>query len=102
MTELVIDSIQSKNYPVFMPVKRKSKKVCKYTAFFEPAEGGGYVVYVPSLPGCVTQGETFEEAVKMAKDAIKGYLAVLRKDHDPIPVEQELTITAPIFVPFPS
>ena len=38
------------------------KKSYKYTAVFEPAEEGGYVVYIPALPGCVTQGETFEEA----------------------------------------
>lgn len=56
--------------------KRKiQRKVYNFTAVFEPAAEGGYVVYVPALPGCVTQGETFEEATAMAKDAIEGYLA---------------------------
>lgn len=47
------------------------------------------VVTVPALPGCVTQGETFEEAVEMVKDAIKGYIASLVKHHEPIPQEPE-------------
>ena len=52
------------------------KNIYKYTTIFEPAEEGGYVVSVPALPGCVTQGETFEEAQQMAKDAIGGYLNI--------------------------
>ena len=54
--------------------KNIKKKVYNYTAIFEPAEEGGYVVYVPALSGCVTQGDTFEEAEVMAKDAIEEYL----------------------------
>lgn len=77
----------------------KSTKILKYTAFFEPDEEGGYVVRIPCLPGCVTQGDSFEEATKMAKDAIKGYIAVLKKDGDPVPFEKEEIFTAPIFVP---
>jgi len=65
------------------------EKIYKYTAIFEPAEEGGYVVYVPTLPGCVTQGETFEQAYQMAKDAISGYLSVLQEDKEEIPVEKE-------------
>ena len=64
------------------------KKIYKYTTIFEPAEEGGYVVYVPALPGCVTQGETFEDAKEMARDAVVGYLNVLRDDNCDIPVEQ--------------
>ncbi|MBI5299514.1 MAG: type II toxin-antitoxin system HicB family antitoxin [Deltaproteobacteria bacterium] len=66
---------------------------------FEPAEEGGYVVSVPALPGCVTQGDTFEEARKMAKDAIKGYIAVLREEGQSIPEEKEEVITAPLYIP---
>lgn len=80
-------------------MKNHEKKIYRYTALFEPAEEGGYVVSIPALPGCVTQGETFEEAKKMARDAIKAYVAVLRQDGDPIPHEKDETITAPIFVP---
>lgn len=82
--------------------KTKTKKIYKYTALFEPAEEGGYVVYIPALPGCVTQGDTFEEAQRMAQDAIKGYISVLRDEGDPIPIEKASVITAPIYVPFHS
>ena len=60
-------------------------KVLKFTVVFEKAEEGGYIVRVPALPGCMTQGETFEEAEKMAHDAIKAYCASLKKHHEPIP-----------------
>jgi antitoxin HicB len=59
----------------------------RYTVLFEPAEEGGYVVTCPALPGLVTEGNTLEEARAMAVDAIRGYLEVLTKDGQPIPVE---------------
>jgi len=58
-----------------------------YTAVFEPAEEGGFTVTVPALPGLVTQGDTIEEAHAMVEDAIRGYLEVLLKDGEEIPVE---------------
>lgn len=64
--------------------KKISQKILKYTAIFEPAEEGGYVVSVPALPGCATQGETFEEAVIMVKDAIQGYLTVIKLEKVPV------------------
>lgn len=70
-----------------------TKKVLKYTVIFETAKEGGYVAYVPLLPGCITQGETYEEAKINVKDAIKGYLKVLKEDKDPIPVENEKRIS---------
>lgn len=78
---------------------KRVKKIYKYTVIFEPAEEGGYVVHVPVLPGCTTQGETFEEAKQMAKDAIKAYISVLQEDGEPIPVESEETIESKILVP---
>ena len=72
-------------------MERKSvEKVYSYTVLFEPAEEGGYVVRVPALPGCVTEGDTLEEARAMAKDAILGYLELLKKDGQPIPNDVEL------------
>ena len=44
------------------------------TVVLEPQEEGGYAVYVPSLKGCVSQGETKEEALKNIKEAIELYL----------------------------
>ena len=40
----------------------------------EKQEEGGYTVYVPSLPGCISQGETKEDALKNVKEAIELYL----------------------------
>lgn len=59
----------------------------QYTAVFEPAEEGGYVVTVPALPGLVTEGDTLEEARAMVKDAIRGYLESLMKHGEKIPLE---------------
>ncbi|MBC8204072.1 type II toxin-antitoxin system HicB family antitoxin [bacterium] len=61
----------------------------KYTVIFEPAEEGGYVVYVPALPGCVTQGETLEEAKAMALEAIQGHLETMKDLGLPIPEEDK-------------
>ncbi len=58
-----------------------------YTAVFDPAPEGGYVVTVPALAGVVTEGDTLEEARVMVADAIRGYLEVLREDGRPIPIE---------------
>jgi len=46
----------------------------KLKVVLERAEEGGYVVHVPSLPGCVSQGETREEALRNIKEAIELYL----------------------------
>ena len=67
-----------------------------YTAVFEPSENGGFVVSVPALAGCITQGETFEETREMVIDAIRGYLESLQKDGLPIPVEQVADEAEPV------
>jgi predicted RNase H-like HicB family nuclease len=59
-----------------------------YTVHLDPAEEGGYVVTVPALPGCMTQGDTFEEAMEMAADAIRCYLEGTLKLGKPIPIEE--------------
>ena len=74
--------------------KNISQKVLEYTVVFEPAEEGGYIASVPALPGCVTQGDNFEDAVVMVKDAIEGYLRVLKDEGEIIPQEsKEIVIT---------
>lgn len=50
------------------------KKVLEYTVVFQEEKEGGYSVWVPTLPGCTSQGETFEEAFKNIKEAIELYL----------------------------
>ena len=46
----------------------------KFLVILEPQEEGGYTVYVPSLPGCISEGDTKEEALKNIKEAIELYL----------------------------
>jgi predicted RNase H-like HicB family nuclease len=50
-------------------------------------EDGYYVAECPSLPGCISQGKTREEAIANIKEAIAGYIAALREDGLPIPDE---------------
>lgn len=63
----------------------------EYEVFIEAAEEGGFVVSCPVLPGCVSEGETREEALANIKDAIEGYLTVLRQHDQPEPaIEVEI------------
>ena len=49
-------------------------KVLEYNVIFQKEKEGGYSVWVPLLPGCASQGETFEEALKNIQEAISLYL----------------------------
>lgn len=59
--------------------------MARFLIYMEPAEEGGYIVSAPALPGCVTQGETKEEALTMIQDAIAGYVTSLKKHGEPLP-----------------
>lgn len=58
-----------------------------YTVELKPQEEGGYTVTVPSLPGCISEGETIEEALENIKDAVEGYIHVMAKHGRKIPLE---------------
>ena len=58
-----------------------------YTIKIDPVEDGGYVVTVPALPGCITQGESYEEALANAKECVQGFLEALVKAGQPLPKE---------------
>lgn len=57
-----------------MPITRTFRIVLRK----EPE--GAYTALVPSLPGCITWGDTIEHALEMAKEAITGYIAVLQEE----------------------
>lgn len=59
-----------------------------YTVHIDPAEEGGFWAYVPALPGCFTQGETIEQVVAMAHEAVAGFVEALAKLGKPIPIEK--------------
>lgn len=65
-----------------------------YNLLLRPEPEGGYTALVPSLPGCVTYGRTLDEARKMAKDAISGYIASLRKHNEPIATDENTLVTS--------
>jgi len=48
--------------------------------YLEPSEEGGYTVIVPSLPGCISEGDTKEEAIRNIKEAIELYLEPVDDD----------------------
>jgi predicted RNase H-like HicB family nuclease len=52
-----------------------------------PGEDGYWVTECPSLPGCISQGKTREEAITNIKEAIEGYIAALEDDNLMIPEE---------------
>ena len=56
-----------------------------YLAVFEPSESGGYSVYFPDLPGCISYGESYEEAQHEAEDALGLHLYGMEKDGDILP-----------------
>jgi antitoxin HicB len=51
---------------------------------------GGYTVIVPTLPGCNTYGETVDEAISMAKEAIELYIESLVSHNEPVPDESKM------------
>ena len=53
-----------------------------------PGEDGYWVAECPSLPGCISQGQTKEETISNIRQAIEGYVATLKEDHLPVPPER--------------
>ena len=52
----------------------------KLKVYLEPSDEGGFTVYVPALPGCVSEGETEEEAMKNIREAVELYLEPVDDD----------------------
>jgi predicted RNase H-like HicB family nuclease len=71
-------------------------RLLSYRILLRKEPEGGYTVIVPSLPGCVTYGDTIEEAIDMAKEAIELYIESLKEHDEEIPTEEgtlEYTLT---------
>ena len=58
-----------------------------YTVIIEKGREQGYVVYCPALKGCVSQGETREEALENIREAVEAYIEALLEDGLPVPTE---------------
>jgi predicted RNase H-like HicB family nuclease len=57
-----------------------------------PGKDGYWVAECPSLPGCVSQGQTRDEAITNIKEAIHGYVTALQEDDLPVPAERFETV----------
>lgn len=68
----------------------------QYRILIEQDEGGIFVAECPALPGCISQGRTRKEALENIQDAIRGYIASLKKHNEPIPpsIEEEIVEVA--------
>ena len=64
----------------------------KLRVIIEQDEDGVFVAQCPTLPGCVSQGKTRNEALANIQDAIQGYIASLKKHNEPVPpsIEEEV------------
>ncbi len=64
----------------------------KYRVWIEQDEDGFYIAECSSLPGCISQGKTREEALANIHEAIQGYLESLEKHQEPIPpsIQEEI------------
>jgi predicted RNase H-like HicB family nuclease len=73
--------------------------ILSYRVLLRKEPEGGFTVNVPSLPGCVTFGETLEESLDMAREAIELYIESLQAHGEEIPTEKEVleyTLTIPV------
>jgi predicted RNase H-like HicB family nuclease len=64
----------------------------QYTVIIHGAEEGGYWVEVPLLPGCYSQGETIEEALRNVREAIELHIQVLREEGEEVPADEDFVI----------
>ena len=81
-------------------MKRKiTREIYQYTAVFEPdGKLGGFTVTIPSLPGCISEGDTFEESLKNIKEAAVLYIEVMRGKNLNIFEEERGVVVAPVEV----
>ena len=66
--------------------------MAKYKVIFEQAEEGGYVVTCPAVPGTVSQGDTYEEAIANIKEALELELECYREDGVTLPEDVEVIV----------
>ncbi|HLB29430.1 MAG TPA: type II toxin-antitoxin system HicB family antitoxin [Dehalococcoidia bacterium] len=77
----------------------------RYTVLLHPAEPDeepGFSVFVPALPGCFSQGDSFEEALEHIREAIQLHLEGMLEDGEEIPIESRPYIQVPVEVPEPA
>ncbi len=63
-----------------------------YTVVLEEAEEGGYTVTVPALPGCISEGDSYDEALENITDAIQLYLRAVTKEVQQLKKQKNLKL----------
>lgn len=65
----------------------------KYLVIIEKADDGSYSAYVPDLPGCVSCGDTLDEARQLIDEAVQLHIESMRRNGEPIPPPSVITHT---------
>ncbi|HEX2787497.1 MAG TPA: type II toxin-antitoxin system HicB family antitoxin [Ignavibacteria bacterium] len=63
--------------------------IYNYRTLLRKEPEGGYTVFIPSLPGCISYGETMEESIKNIKEAVELYIETKNELGEEIPTEEE-------------
>ena len=70
------------------PVNSRDTLIVMRQAIVYPGEDGFWIAECPSLPGCISQGETRDQAIANIREAIEGYILALQEDKLPVPEER--------------
>ena len=77
--------------------KQITHKIYQYTAIFEPDEkSSGFTVTIPSLPGCISEGDSFEEALQNIQEAASLYVEVMKAQKVEISKGEKGIVIAPV------
>lgn len=69
-----------------MKKPKLTRKLHQYTAVFEPdTESGGFSVTIPALPGCISEGNNFEQALKNIQEAASLYIETMQNENYDVP-----------------
>lgn len=82
-----------------MKKNKLTHKIHQYTAVFEPdTESGGFSVTIPTLPGCISEGDSFEQALKNIQEAASLYIETMQNEKFDVPTQGKGIVIAPIEV----
>lgn len=78
-------------------MKSQKQKILEYNVIFQEEKEGGFSVWVPELPGCASQGETFDEALVNVKEAIQLYLGETKKESPVLSYKKQFVVPVQIY-----
>ena len=80
-----------------MKKSKLTRKIYQYTAVFEPdRKAGGFTVTIPALPGCISEGDNFEHALKNIQEAASLYIEVMQGKDFEMLMEERGVVIAPV------